>query len=190
MQESTTTERRCAVATLTERSGAVTAVFDDRGKAESAIDNLWHAGFRHDQVGVLMPSGRVAEATTATEKTEENAASGAVTGAATGGAIGAVAGALATAFIPGIGPVLAGGILTGAVLGGAAGAAAGSYLGPFVALGFSKDEAERYHGELKAGRTIVLVRPEDRAADAVTILRSHGGRTADTSRQGATGPLT
>ena len=175
------------MATVTETM--VTAVFDNRGQAESAIDNLWHAGFRHDQVGILMPGGQVAEATTATEETEENAAGGAVTGAATGGAIGAVAGALATAFIPGVGPVLAGGILTGLVLGGAAGAAAGSYLGPFVAMGFSKDDAQRYHGELKAGRTIVTVQAEDRAADAVAILRSHGGRTADTARHDATGPL-
>jgi hypothetical protein len=174
---------------LTEQSTTVTAVFDDRGKAESAIDNLWHAGFRHDQIGILTPSGQVAEATTATEKTEENAAEGALTGAAAGGAIGAVAGALATALIPGVGPVLAGGILTGTILGGAAGAAAGSYLGPFVALGFSKEEADRYHSELKAGRTFVMVRAEGRAADAVTILRSHGGRTGDTSRHGATGPL-
>lgn len=168
----------------------VTAIFENRGKAESAIDNLWHAGFRHDQVGILMPGGRVAEATTSTEGTEETAAEGAVAGAATGGALGAVAGGLATALIPGIGPVLAGGILTGIILGGAAGAAAGSYLGPFVAMGFSKDEAHRYEQELKAGRTIVTVRAEDRAADAVAILRSHGGQTPDASAHGATGPLT
>jgi hypothetical protein len=173
---------------MTARS-LVTAVFDTRGKAESAIDNLWHAGFRHDQIGILTPGGHVAEATTSTEKTEEKAATGAVTGAAAGGAIGAVAGALAAAFIPGVGPVLAGGIVTGLVLGGAAGAAAGSYLGPFLALGLSEDEARRYHSELKAGRTIVMVRAQDRAADAVTILRSHGGQTESTSAHGATGPL-
>jgi len=173
----------------TMKESLVTAVFENRGKAESAIDNLWHAGFQHDQVGILMPGGRVAEATTATEGAEENAAEGAVAGAAAGGAIGAVAGALATTFIPGIGPVLAGGLLTGIVLGGAAGAAAGSYLGPFVALGFSEDQARHYHDELKAGRTIVTVRTEDRAADAVAILRSHGGQTASTSAHGATGPL-
>jgi len=126
----------------------VTAIFADRGKAESAIDNLWHAGFRHDQIGILMPGGRVAEATTSTEKNEETAAQGAV-----------------------------------------AGAAAGSYAGPFVALGFSKQEADRYQRELKAGQTIVTVQTEDRAADAVAILRSHGGQTADTDRHGATGPL-
>jgi hypothetical protein len=167
----------------------VAAVFGNRGKAESAIDNLWHAGFRHDQIGILMPGGQLAPATTATEKTEENAAGGAVTGAAAGGAIGAVIGALVAAIIPGVGPVLAGGILAGLVFGGAAGAAVGSYLGPFVALGFSEDEARRYHDELKAGRTVVIVRAEDRAADAVTILRSHGGKTTDTSVHGAVGPL-
>lgn len=175
------------MATVTE--SMVTAVFDNRGQAEAAIDNLWHAGFRHDQIGIVMPSGRVTEATTATESTEENAAEGAVTGAAAGGTFGALVGATAAAVIPGVGPVLAGGILTGLVLGGAAGAAVGSYLGPFVALGFSKADAQRCQSELKAGRTIVTVKAEDRAADAVTILRSHGGRTGDTSQRGATGPL-
>ncbi len=68
------------MATMTARS-LVTAVFDTRGKAESAIDNLRHAGFRHDQIGILTPGGHVAEATTSTEKTEEKAATGAVTGA-------------------------------------------------------------------------------------------------------------
>lgn len=175
-------------ATTTARS-LVAAVFETRGQAESAIDNLWHAGFRHDQVGIVTPGGRVAEATTATEKTEENAAEGAVAGAATGGAIGLVAGALASALIPGVGPVLTGGILTGALLGGAAGAAAGSYLGPFLAMGFSEDEARFYHSELKAGRTVLMVRAEDRADDALAILRSHGARTASTCDHGATGPL-
>ena len=177
------------MAIATERS-LVAAVFNNRGKAEAAIDNLWHAGFRHDQIGIVTPSGRVAEATTATEKSEDNAAEGAIAGAATGGAIGAVIGGLAAAFIPGVGPVLAGGILAGVALGGAAGAAAGSYLGPFLALGLSEDQAHWYHGELKAGRTIVTVRAEDRAADAIAILRSHGGQTESTSAHGATGPLT
>src|SRR5260370_42067547 len=78
----------------------VTAVFDNRGQAESAIDNLWHAGFRHDQVGILMPGGQGTEATTATEETEENAATGAVTGAAAGGTIGAVAGGVGRGLGP------------------------------------------------------------------------------------------
>src|SRR5262249_58280106 len=98
-------------------------------------------------------------------------------------------GVRARAFLRGLGRVLAGGLRPGIVRGGAAGAAGGSYLGPFLALGFSEHEARHYHSELKAGRTVVMVRAEDRAADAVTILRSHGGQTASTSAHGATGPL-
>src|SRR5437588_10571846 len=102
----------------TERS-TVAAVFEDRRHAEAAIDELWHAGFRHDQVGVLMPGGNVKEATTSTEKIEDNASSGAVTGAVTGGVVGSVAGALVVGLVPGIGPVLAGGMLTGVIVGAA-----------------------------------------------------------------------
>jgi hypothetical protein len=153
----------------------VVTVFDTRGQAEAAIDELHHAGFTHKQVGLVAPSGTVTEATTPTETVENEAAGGAVTGAVTGGAVGAVAGALVTGLIPGIGPVLAGGILTGIILGGATGAAFGSYLGPFVALGLSKDELDHIDRELKAGRTIVAVKADDRVAEATTILHGHGG---------------
>jgi hypothetical protein len=149
--------------------------FPTRGKAEGAIDELWHAGFRQDQIGIVTPSGHVTQATTATEKSEENAGEGAVVGAATGGVVGAVLGALATGLIPGVGLVLAGGMLTGIIVGGAAGAAAGSYLGPFIALGFTEAEATRYHSELKAGKTLVTVNAADRAAEVETIVHGHGG---------------
>ena len=52
----------------------VVAVFDERGQAEGAIDELWHEGFAHDQIGIVMPGGRVTEATTPTEQKEERAA--------------------------------------------------------------------------------------------------------------------
>jgi phage tail tape-measure protein len=154
----------------------IVAVFEDRGHAEMAIDELLHQGFSRDQVGIVMPHGEVKEAQTPTERSEERAAKGAVAGAVSGGAAGAVAGALATALIPGVGAVLAGGLLTGILLGSAAGAAGGSYVGPFVALGFSKEEETEYEQHLKAGRTVVVVRPEDHVNDAVQILREHGGR--------------
>jgi hypothetical protein len=153
----------------------VVAIFDSRGQAEAAIDQLWHSGFRHDQIGILMPSGHVVEAKTKTEKTEEKAAAGAVAGAVAGGATGALAGALVVGIVPGVGSVLAGGILTGIVLGGAAGAAAGSYLGPFIALGLTQDEAQRYQHQVKEGRTVVTVKAGNRTAEAITLLHSHGG---------------
>jgi hypothetical protein len=158
----------------TERT-TVAAVFDTRGQAEAAIDELWHMGFSHHQVGILTPGGHEVEATTRMEPAEERAASGAVTGAVAGGAVGVVAGALAAGLIPGIGPVLAGGMLTAIILGGAAGAAVGTYLGPFVALGFSEAEARHYGEALKSGRTIVTVKAGDRTPEAVAILHGHGG---------------
>ena len=157
-------------------AATMVAVFEDRGHAEMAIDELLHQGFSADQVGIVMPHGEVREAHTPTERSEERAAEGAVAGAVTGGVAGAVAGALATALIPGVGAVLAGGMLTGILLGSAAGAAGGGYVGPFVALGFSSEEETEYEQHLKAGRTVVVVRPEDQANDAVQILREHGGR--------------
>jgi hypothetical protein len=166
----------------------VVAVFDTRGQAESAIDKLWHEGFTQDRVGIVTPGGKTVEATTATEEIEEKAGQGAVTGALSGGTAGAVAGALVAGLVPGIGPVLAGGILTGIVVGGAAGAALGSYLGPFVALGLSEDEARHYGRHLQAGRTVVTVKAGPRAAEALTILRSHGGYNAEAPELAAVGP--
>src|SRR5262249_50089358 len=128
----------------TKRHSFVAVVFDVPGQAETAIDELRHAGFRLDQIGILAPGGQVHEAVTPIEEREEEAAMGAAIGAVAGGAAGTALGALAVALIPGIGPVLTGGIFTGILLGGAAGAAAGSYAGPFIALGFSDLDADHY----------------------------------------------
>lgn len=156
--------------TTTERP-IVVGVFPNRGWAERAIDELHHAGFPLEQIGIVMPGGRVAEARTGTEVLEDNAGTGAVAGAVTGGTMGAVAGALATGLIPGIGPIVAGGLLAGILGGAAAGAALGTFAGPFVALGLSESEARHYQQEFNAGRSIVVVRAGDRAAVARDILR-------------------
>src|SRR5712691_5867092 len=101
----------------------VVAVFDDRAQAESAIDDLWHTGFRHDQIGIASPGGRLTEAQTPTGAREDKAATGAATGAVTGGALGVLAGTLAMVLLPGVGAVLTGGLLAGIIGGAAAGAA-------------------------------------------------------------------
>src|SRR5262245_1282994 len=156
------------------------AVFEERGPAMAAIDELEHAGFRRDQIGLATPGGPVHEAITPTHCREEKAADGAAAGAVTGGVAGALGGALAAALIPGVGPILAGGflagILAGTVGGAAAGATLGSWIGPFVAMGVSEDDVHRYGRELQAGRTIVIVKPEDRRDQAERILHDHGGR--------------
>jgi hypothetical protein len=169
----------------TERS-TVVGVFPSRGWAERAIDELHHAGFTLHEIGVVMPGGRIAEARTGTEVLEDNAGTGAVAGAVSGGTLGALAGALATGLIPGIGPVLAGGLLAGILGGAAAGAALGTFAGPFIALGFSQDEARQYQQEFSAGRSIIVVRAGNRAAEARDILR----RFEATVREDVPAPVT
>src|SRR5262245_12504315 len=158
----------------------VVAVFESRAQAAAAIDELEHSGFRHDQIGLAGPGGPVHEASTPTHKREADAADGAATGAVTGGVAGALGGALAAALISGVGPVPAGGflagVLAGTVGGAAAGAALGSWIGPFVAMGVSEEDVHRYGREIKAGRTIVVVKAEDRREEAERILRDHGGK--------------
>lgn len=153
----------------------VIAVFPDRRNAEGAIDELWHRGFRHDQIGILMPGQGEQEAQTETGPLEETAANGTTTGAVTGGALGALVGAIVVGAIPGIGPVLAGGLLTGIITGAAAGAAVGVYLGPFLAMGLSENEARYYAHQIKAGRTLVVVHAHGREDEARMVLHKHSG---------------
>lgn len=152
---------------------SLVAVYRTRGQAEAAIDQLWHAGFAKDQVGILIPGEGVHQATTETEHTEDVGAQGAVTGAAAGTIVGTVAGALAMVLIPGLGPVLTGGILMGIIAGAATGAAAGSFAGPFLAMGFSEEDVHRYQTDLRSGRTVVVVQADGNRDRAVMILRSH-----------------
>ena len=159
----------------------VFGIFEDRGKANGAIHELWHFGFAHDHVGIVTRDGAIKEANTPTGTLEEDAGDGAVTGAITGTAVGALAGAVAVGLIPGIGPVIAGGMLAGLLGGAAAGAAIGTYAGPFIALGVSEDDARRYEHELKSGRTIVAVNGGDRYDEVVDILHHHGGKVLDRS---------
>jgi hypothetical protein len=166
-----------------QESLVLAAAFDTRGRAESAIDELSHEGFRQDQIGVVVPGQGVTRAEeTPTGRLEKAGAEGAAVGAATGGTLGGLIGGLVIALLPGIGQVLTGGFLAGIVLSAAAGAAAGSYLGPFVALGFSEQEVSFYDKELRGGRTIVVVKAGDRREQALNILRRHGGEQAPVPR--------
>jgi hypothetical protein len=146
-------------------------IFETRAQAVVAVDHLWHAGFAQEDVGLAAPGEPVRVAHTPTGEAELIAARGAVGWAVAGGAVGAVAGALVAGLIPGIGPVIAGGLLGSVVTGAAAGAAAGTFAGPFLALGFSDTDARKMAGGVRAGHTVVVVRTDDRIAEAERILR-------------------
>ena len=175
----------------TQRSTAV-GVFDSRGHAEQALQELRRAGFRDDDLGLVSPDQGRAETVNVTDpdkakvarvtgetKAEEGAAAGAVTGGVLGGAL-----ALAVGLIPGVGPVLSLGALAptlfGVGFGAVAGAASGGLLGALIGMDFPEEEARFYEGELKAGRTLVGVKAGDRYAEAVAILNRFGGYDVNT----------
>jgi hypothetical protein len=138
------------------------------------VDELWHAGFDKECIGLAAQGEPLHQATTAGEPTEEAADEGAVVGAASGTILGAAAGAVAVATLPGLGPILAGGALMGIVVGAATGAAIGSFAGPFIAMGLSERAVAHYETQFRAGRCILVVQPDGRLADAVRILKEHG----------------
>jgi phage tail tape-measure protein len=151
----------------------VVAIFPNFGLAEAAVDELWHAGFKKNEIGIASRGERLHEAATPIGHLEDEAATGAAAGAITGSVVGALAGAAAGVAIPGLGPVVASGLLMG--LGGAAaGAALGSFVGPFVAMGLSEEAARRYEHEFRSGRTIVVVKTQGWQEKAASILESHG----------------
>jgi hypothetical protein len=164
---------------VTSERSTVVGVFEQAGLAAKAIDALVHAGFAEQQIGVVTPGGQVKEAHTGIEVREDRAAEGAVGGAVAGGVLGAIAGGLVVGLVPPLGVVLAGGLLAGIVGGAAAGAAAGSWVGPFIALGFSEEEARRYEREFGQGRTILVVRAGGRAGEARQILERNGAHSAE-----------
>lgn len=155
----------------------VVGVFDDRGHARAAVQDLRDAGFTEAQIGV---AARDETRATAAEpepvggrgtKAPEAAGAGAAAGAGVGAlwALGITAGVL-----PALGPVIAGGALASVLASAAGGAVAGGLVGSLVGLGIPEEEAKRYGEEFEAGRTIVTVRDELRHAEATAILDRHG----------------
>src|SRR5262249_37651106 len=167
----------------------VVGVFDDRLQADRAIDELRRAGFRDDQIGVAMRCDAEDAATggaTATEGT--HAGTGAVTGVVAGLGLGALAGlGVLSGVIPVIGPAIAGGTL-GVILSNAAvGAGVGGLVGALAGAGVPEDEAQYYQGEFEAGRTIMTVRADGRADEAMAVMRQYGAYDMMSSRPGYSG---
>ena len=163
------------------QKSTIVGVFDDRQQADRAVDELRRAGFRDDQIAVAMryDAGNdvAGDAATAgvTDADESRAGAGTIAGVLGGLGLGALAGlGVLSGVIPVIGPAIAGGTL-GIILSNAAiGAGVGGLVGALVGAGIPEDEAQYYHSEFEAGRTIVTVQAEGRAADVMAIFRRYG----------------
>jgi len=141
---------------------AVYGIYPNRVTVERAVDALKDAGFRNEDISVLLPqSGGTKEfAVEKDTKAPEGAATGAGTGAAVGGALGWLVG-IGLLAIPGLGPFIAAGPIVAALAGAGAGGLAGGIAGALIGMGIPEYEANRYEGRIKAGGILLSVHADD-----------------------------
>lgn len=175
----------------TRTHGTVIGVFQDHDQARNAIRALKDAGFPEDQIGVASSKHEGLQATRDDDVSEESyAGEGAITGVAAGAGLGALWGlGILAGALPAIGPAIAGGTLAVILSSAAAGAAAAGLTGALIGMGISKEEAEYYESEMKAGRTIVTVNAGTRRHEALAVMQQFGGYDMS-SRTTATGHST
>jgi uncharacterized protein (TIGR02271 family) len=163
----------------------IVGVFHDKNQAQQAVAELRRQGFREDLIGVTT---RHDSSGSATEPADGNyAAEGAAAGVAAGAGVGALWGlGILAGALPAIGPAIAGGTLAVLLSSAAAGAAAAGLAGTLIGLGMSKEEAEYYESEFRAGRTIVTVRVNGNRSVAQEILRRFGAYDMSTRGEAST----
>ena len=134
------------------KNTAVFGIFRNRSQAENAVDRLVAAGFRTEDISVLLPEnvGTKDFAHEKNTKAPEGTTTGAVAGGVVGGTLGLLAGVGALA-IPGLGPFIAAGPIMSALAGLGAGGAVGGLVGALVGMGIPEYEAKRYEGRIKEG---------------------------------------
>src|SRR3954453_23818806 len=140
------------------KNTAVFGLYKRRAQAESAVEALQQAGFRSDDISVLMPDQQSSEEFAHEKNTK--APEGTTTGVATGGAVGGTLGLLAgigALAIPGLGPFIAAGPIMGALAGAGTGGVVGGILGALVGMGIPEYEAKRYEGMIKEGGIMLSV---------------------------------
>jgi hypothetical protein len=143
---------------MADKKTSVFGIYKSVAGAEGGAAALSQAGFRNDDISVLMPD-QDSTRDFAHEKGTK-APEGATTGVATGGALGGTLGLLAgigALAIPGVGPFIAAGPIMGALAGLGVGGAVGGLVGALVGMGIPEYEAKRYEGRIKEGGVLLSV---------------------------------
>jgi hypothetical protein len=159
------------------KNTAVYGIYRNRADAENAIDRLLAAGFRNDDISVLLQdnTGTKDFAHEKHTKAPEGTATGVVAGGAIGGTLGLLAGIGALA-IPGVGPFIAAGPIVGVLAGIGSGGVVGGIVGALVGMGIPEFEAKRYEGRIKEGGILLSVHCDnsDWADKAKDLLKQTG----------------
>ena len=169
----------------------VVGLFENYMDADRAVSDLTAHGFGRNEISVAARDSairdRMVRGTTGEERAVgESAVAGAAGGATLGGLAGLLVG-LGALAIPGVGPVIAAGTLATALgttaAGAGIGAAAGGLLGALVGLGIPREDAEFYAEGVKRGGVLVTVQAsDDRASEALNIMRGANAVDVDTQR--------
>jgi hypothetical protein len=170
------------------KNTAVYGIFHNRSQAENAVDQLIAAGFRTEDISVLLAEnvGTKDFAHEKHTKAPEGTATGAAAGGVVGGTLGLLAGIGALA-IPGLGPFIAAGPIMALLAGAGAGGVVGGLVGALVGMGIPEYEAKRYEGRIKEGGILMSVHCDnsDWTKKAKEMLKQTGAE--DISSTGESG---
>jgi len=159
------------------KNTAAFGIYANREMAESAVDRLTGAGFRSEDISVLLQDnvGTKDFAHEKHTKAPEGATTGAVAGGVIGGTIGVLAG-IGLLAVPGLGPLIAAGPIIAALTGVGSGGIVGGIIGALVGMGIPEYEAKRYEGRIKEGGILLSVHCDnsDWVSKAKTVLRETG----------------
>jgi len=168
------------------KNTAVFGIYRNRMHVEQGVDALLDAGYRSEDVSVLLPDnvGTKDFAHEKNTKAPEGTAAGAGTGAVVGGTLGLLAGIGALA-IPGLGPFIAAGPIMGALAGAGTGGVVGGMIGALVGMGIPEYEAKRYEGMIKDGGMLLSVHCDnsDWVKKAKEILERTGAKDISSSAE-------
>src|SRR5579875_3820422 len=166
------------------KNTAAYGIYRSRDMAESAVDRLIAAGFRNEDISVLLQDnvGTKDFAHEKQTKAPEGTTTGVVTGGAIGGTLGLLAGIGALA-IPGLGPFIAAGPIMGALAGLGSGGVVGGVIGALVGMGIPEYEAKRYEGRIKEGGILLSVHCDnsDWVSKAKDLLKHSGAEDISSS---------
>ena len=170
----------------------VVGLFENYMDADRAVNELNTRGFTRNEISVAARDSAIRDRMVAGETGKEravadSAGAGAIGGATLGGLTGLLVG-LGALAIPGIGPVIAAGtlatVLGSTAVGAGVGAAAGGLIGALVGMGIPEEDATFYAEGVKRGGVLVTVQTsDDRASEALSIMRRTNAVDVDTQRR-------
>jgi len=168
------------------KNTAVFGIYPTAEQAERAVDTIIAAGFRTDDISVLLPDNRSTKEFAHEKETKapEGTTAGVTAGGVIGGTLGVLAGVGALA-IPGVGPFIAAGPIVAGLAGLGVGGAVGGLVGALVGMGIPEYEAKRYEGRVKGGGALLSVHCDtsDEVARAKDLLKSTGAQDIASSKE-------